>query len=477
MQKHIAGAIIKYSDLRERNVIEMPRMAADICEGPLLRRMLSYTVPIILTGILQLLFNAADLVVVGQFGSEFSVAAVGATGALINLITNLFIGLSVGAGVSVAQGIGSGSQEDVSRTIHTAMPTAFAGGILLTGVGVFGSRFFLSCMDTPDNVIDLAAIYMQIYFCGILASMVYNFGAAILRAAGETKGPLYYLTAAGAVNVVLNLVFVCLFKMDVAGVALASAISQGVAAALVLLALMRREDVCRFSFCEMHIYGAQLWKIVRIGLPAGIQGSLFSISNVLIQAAVNGFGDVVVTGNSSAANLEGFVYTTMNSFHQTALNFTGQNYGGGRFDRIRRIAHISLLSVMAAGLFSGVLVFLFADPLLHIYIPHSQEAIHYGVVRIAYICLPYFLCGLMDVSTGLIRGLGSSVAPMFITVMGVCVFRVIWICTVFRSIHTLECLYSSYAISWAMTFGVQMLVFYLLLHYKEKRWKSVMPMP
>ena len=436
----------------------------DLCEGPLLKNILTYTVPIILTGILQLLFNAADLVVVGQYCGDLSVAAVGATGALINLMINLFIGLSVGAGVTVAHNLGAGKDEAVRRTVHTAIPAALISGIFLTAVGVTFSRTFLELMDTPDEVIGLASEYMRIYFCGITASMLYNFGAAILRAAGDTKSPLYYLTAAGIVNVVLNIVFVRVFNMNVGGVALATAISQTLSAGMVIINLMRRTDCCRLSLRKMRIYRRQLGRILSIGFPAGIQGSLFSISNVIIQTSVNSFGSVVVSGNSAAANIEGFVYTTMNSFQQTALNFTGQNYGARKFDRIKRISVICLFSVFIAGLAAGCTVRFFGRGLLSFYIPGSEKSIEYGMIRLTYICIPYFLCGLMDVATGLIRGLGSSLLPMIITVVGVCGMRICWIYTVFRSerYHTVQSLYISYAISWSLTFLTELAVFIVL---------------
>lgn len=449
----------------------MPKNSANLCEGPLLKNILLYTVPIILTGILQLLFNAADLVVVGQYCGDLSVAAVGSTGAIINLMINLFIGLSVGAGVTVAHGLGAGREESVRRTVHTAIPTAFISGIFLTIVGVTCSHTFLSLMNTPDEVIGLSTEYMQIYFCGITASMLYNFGAAILRAAGDTKSPLYYLTAAGIVNVVLNIVFVRVFNMNVAGVALATAISQTLSAGLVILNLMRRNDCCRLSLRKLHIYRHQLRRILTIGFPAGVQGSLFSISNVIIQTSVNSFGKVVVSGNAAAANIEGFVYTTMNSFHQTALNFTGQNHGAGKYDRIKRITVICLISVFIAGLTAGCTVYAFGRQLLSFYIPGSREAIKYGMIRLAYICVPYFLCGLMDVTTGLIRGLGSSLLPMIITVVGVCGMRICWIYTVFRMerYHSVQSLYISYAISWSLTFIAELAVFIVLYRRMTKR--------
>lgn len=449
----------------------MNSKSADLTQGPLLKQIIFYTIPIILTGVLQLLFNAADLVVVGQYCGSISVGAVGATGPVINLITNLFIGFSVGSGVSVAHGIGAGKDEDVRRVVRTSIPLAVICGLILTVIGVAGAKGILQLMGTPEDVIGLSASYMRIYFCGIIASMLYNFGSAILRAAGDTKSPLIYLTAAGILNVILNLFFVIVLKMDVAGVALATAISQAVSAILIILALMRREDACKLKLRETHIYKRQLLKIMQIGFPAGIQGSLFSISNVIIQSSVNSFGSIAMSGNAAAQNIEGFVYTSMNSVSQSALNFTGQNHGAGKFDRIRKIMFICLGFVFCVGLTLGVSSYIFSRPLLSIYISDSKEAIKYGIVRVLYICVPYFLCGLMDVSTGLLRGLGSSIMPMIITVAGVCGFRILWIFTIFKmpEYHSLETLYISYLISWTMTFFVQITLFIILLRVKRKK--------
>ncbi len=441
-----------------------------IYEGPLAKKVVVYTVPIILTGVLQLLFNAADLVVVGWFGGgSSSVGAVGATGSIINLITNLFIGLSIGAGVQVAQGIGARRDADVSRAVHTALPTAVIGGAVMTVIGVFGARHFLAWMQTPSDIIDLSTVYMQIYFAGIISSMVYNFGASILRAAGDTRGPLLYLTVAGVINVVLNIFFVAALKMDVAGVALATAISQTVSAVLVVLALMRRTDACRYVPAETRIYGQVLLEMLRIGVPAGLQGSLFSISNVLIQSSINSFGSVATSGNAAAGNIEGFVYAAVYAYEQTALNFTGQCYGAGRLDRIKRVMFSCLMLSMVTSLVLGVAGYLCGRPLLSIYIPDAPDAIAFGLERMSIVCACYFLDALMDVITGILRGMGSSFAPMLITVMGVCVFRVFWIYTVFQKYHSLRVLYYSYPISWTITFLVQLAVFFILFEKKKRR--------
>lgn len=442
-----------------------------MCEGPLLRKIIVYTIPIILTGILQLLFNAADLVVVGQYCGNVSVAAVGATGALINLIVNLFIGLSIGAGVSVAQYLGAKNQEAVRRVVHTSIPAAFVSGAFLTVVGIACARWFLELMDTPANVLPLSTTYMRIYFGGMIASMIYNFGAAILRAAGDTRSPLIYLTIAGVVNVFLNLFFVIVLKMDVAGVALATIISQTISAALTVMALMKRTDACRLELKAMGFHKETLLKIVKIGIPAGIQGSLFSVSNVLIQSSINSFGDLVMSGNAAAGNIEGFVYITMNAFHQTTLNFVGQNLGAGKMDRVHRVVGIDLILVMVVGLVTGLAAYHFGRPLLSIYITDSAEAIEYGITRMSLVCAPYFLCGLMDVMNGALRGLGVSVEPLVITVLGVCVLRVAWIYTIFRipAYHTLRCLYASYPISWIVTLAAQVIGYLLVMRRLKRR--------
>ncbi|MEE0109786.1 MAG: MATE family efflux transporter [Oscillospiraceae bacterium] len=449
----------------------MKRRNDNMLEGPLFWNIILYTIPIILTSLLQLLFNAADLVVVGRFCGSVSVAAVGATGSLTNLMVNFFIGLSVGAGVTVAHGLGSHEDTVVSNTVHTALPTALVSGVFLTFIGIAFSETFLRLMGTPDNVLPLSAIYMKIYFAGVTFTMVYNFCAAILRAAGDTKSPLIFLTLAGVVNVILNVVFVRAFHMNVAGVALATTISQGISAVLVVIALMRRTDACKLELKKMRFHKVQLAKILRIGLPAGIQSSLFAISNVMIQSSVNSFGDIFMSGNAAASNIEGFVYVSLNAFHQTAVNFIGQNAGAKQYKRVYKTLWICLGCVVAVGLTLGSLAYALGPTLLSIYITDSQEAIGYGMVRLAYICLPYFLCGLMDVSTGALRGLGASFAPMVISILGVCGLRIGWIYSIFQipEFHTPECLYFSYTVSWTITFLCQMAAFIIVYrkHVKE----------
>ncbi len=437
--------------------------------GPLFRNIILYAVPLMLTGVLQLLFNAADLVVVGRYCGRLSIAAVGATGAIINLVINLFIGLSVGVGVLVAVSLGAQDDERCSRAVHTCMPVAAIGGAVLTVIGVLLTPTLLTMMKTPDDVIGLSSLYMRIYFCGMIPSLIFNYGAAILRAAGDTRHPLYYLMTAGVVNVLLNLMFVICFGLDVAGVALATALSQCLSAFLVIRFLMKSDSPYRFVPGKMHIYGFELQQIFRVGLPAGIQSSLFAISNVIIQSSVNSFGSVVMAGNSAAANIEGFTFISMNAIHQTALNFTGQNMGAHRLDRVRTIKNYCLIDVVFIGVALGGTSYVFGRQLLSVYIPGEESAIAYGLLRMQYLCLPYFIDGMMDVMTGILRGMGSSMVPMFITVFNICVFRVVWIYTVWQlpRFHTLDMLYVTYPLSWILTFLI-LTVCYRVIYDRNK---------
>lgn len=447
------------------------RRNQSMLEGTLLPSIILYTIPIILTSVLQLLFNAADLVVVGRFCGSLSVAAVGATTSLTNLLVNFFIGLSVGAGVTVAHALGGKEDDWVHRTVHTALPMALACGAVVTILGVSLSESFLQMMGTPEDILPLSGLYMKIYFAGITFTMVYNFCAAILRAAGDTRGPLIYLTFAGVVNVVLNVIFVTVFDMNVAGVALATTISQGISAVLVLRALMKRSDACRLELKKMRFYGMQVAKIVRIGLPAGVQSALFGISNVMIQSSVNSFGAVFVSGNAAAMNIEGFLYVSLNAFHQTAVNFIGQNAGARRYDRISKIFGICSACVVTLGIALGAAMWSAGPKLLSLYITDSPEAIGYGMIRMTYMALPYFLCGLMDVSTGALRGLGVSFIPMLISVLGVCGIRILWIATIFQlpGFHTPQCLYLSYIVSWTVTLICQTSAFGMVYRKHRKQ--------
>lgn len=438
----------------------MKKRSRDMLTGPLFTGILAYTFPIILTSVLQLLFNAADLVIVGQFCGSISVAAVGATTYITNLLVNFFVGLSVGAGVSVAHGIGGRNPEEIHRTVHTTLPLALVSGVILTVVGVSFCGAFLEWMDTPASVLPLSVTYMRICFGGVTFTMVYNFCAAILRSAGDTKSPLIFLSFAGVLNVLMNLFFVRTLHMNVAGVALATTLAQGISAALVVLALMRRTDACRLIPRQMRFYGDQIRKILRIGLPAGTQSALFSISNVMVQSSVNSFGEVFVSGNAAAANIEGFLYASLNAYHQSAVNFVGQNAGAHQYDRVRRTLWICLGSVMVTGMALSGLVCGFGEQLLGIYITDSPEAVSHGLLRFYAVASLYFLCGMMDVSTGALRGLGASLEPMIICLLGACGLRILWVSTVFRAFPTPRCLFLCYPISWVITLAAQLWAFH-----------------
>ncbi len=446
----------------------------DMCNGPLLGKILIFYVPLMLSGVLQLLFNAADIVVVGRFAGSDALAAVGSTSSLINLLVNLFIGLSVGANVLVARFYGAGQKKELSEMVHTAILTSLVSGCILVLLGIILSGPALRLMGTPDDVISQSILYMRIYFVGMPFMMAYNFGSAVLRAVGDTRRPLYYLFLAGIINVVLNLVFVLVFSMGVAGVATATVVSQGVSAALVLRCLMVNDTVYRLELKKLAITKDKLFKMMQIGLPAGLQGSLFSISNVLIQSSVNSFGSLAMAGNTAASNIEGFVYTSMNAFHQTAISFTGQNYGAMKHKRIGRILLICLVSVTLVGLVMGNAAYFFAGTLLKLY-SLDEQVIAYGTLRLSIICTTYCLCGMMDVMVGMLRGMGYSIMPMLVSLTGACLFRIIWIARVFSNYHTLVCLYVSYPISWALTFLVHLLCFivvYSLLLKKTKQIKN-----
>ncbi len=425
----------------------------DICSGPLAKNLLLYTLPLMASGMLQLLFNAADSIIVGRFAENGSsaLAAIGATGSLITLIINALMGLAVGASVNMAHCWGAGDKKGISEVVHTSIVTALIGGILVGAFGYFFSKNFLVMMDTPVEILDLATTYMQIYFLGLPAMMVYNFASSIMRSMGDTKRPMYYLIVAGVINIALNLVFVFVFKMSVDGVAIATVISQSSAAILCIINLMRSNGPQKLMLKKMKIHMRQFKKIMIIGIPAGLQGTVFSISNVLIQSSINSFGAVFVTGNSAGSNIEGFIYTAMNSFYHTALTFVGQHIGARKFDRVRSVVKLCLLYVTVSGLVVGYLAYFFRIPLLEVYIPNDPQAVLDGAIRMTVICTTYFLCGAQDTFTGILRGLGSSISPMVISVLGICGFRILWIYTAFAIWHTPTVLFLSYPISWAIT--------------------------
>lgn len=433
----------------------------DMCSGPLLRKVLAYAVPLMLSGILQLLFNAADVIVVGRFAGHESLAAVGSTASLINLLINVFIGLSVGANVLVAQYFGAKKDREVSDTVHTAITTSLVCGVGLIFLGVTAAKPMLSIMSTPDDVLDKAVLYMRIYFAGMPVIMLYNFGAAILRAVGDTKRPLYFLLAAGVVNVILNLIFVIGFHMGVAGVALATVLSQCISAALVCRCLMKSDSSYHLELSKLGIKGDVLKRIAKIGLPAGFQGAVFSISNVLIQSSLNSFDSVAMAGSTASSNLEGFVYNAMNAIYQTNLSFTSQNLGGGKFSRINRILVVCLGTVTVVGVVMGGGFVLMGHQLLSIY-STDPEVIRFGFMRLTIISGLYFLCGWMDVLVGSLRGLGCSIIPMLVSLTGACGLRIVWIFTVFQWHHSLFVLYLSYPVTWSVTAAAHLICFLLI---------------
>lgn len=431
----------------------------DMLNGPLLPKIIAFSVPLMLSGVLQLLFNAADIVVVGRYVGHSALAAVGSTGALINLLVNVFIGLSIGANVLVARHFGAGHDHLVSDVVHTAILAALVSGTVLVVVGVLLSKPLLTLMGTPDDVLSQAALYMSIYFVGMPVMMVYNFGAAILRAVGDTKRPLYYLTSAGVINVLLNLFFICVVGMGVEGVALATIISQAVSACLIIRCLLHSEASYRLVPSKLHINKNVLKQMLRIGLPAGFQGALFSLSNAVIQSSINSFGSVAMAGSTAAANIEGFIYTAMNAFHQSNVSFTSQNLGAGHYKRIRQSLYICIGSVTVVGIALGFLVLTFARPLLGIYAPGQPEVIEYGLLRMQIISSTYFFCGIMEVLVGSLRGMGYAIMPMIVSLTGACGLRILWIYTVFASHRGLRTLYISYPVSWIITASIHAICF------------------
>lgn len=453
------------ADGRNKNSIDMTT-------GAILPKLLVTTLPLMASSVLQLLFNAADVVVVGNFASEHSLAAVGSTGALVNLITNLFIGLSIGANSLASFYFGARDAKNLSKTAHNAILLSVLGGAALTVIGVVFAEKFLIWMQTPGEVLGLGSTYITVYFAGSIPVLVFNFGSSLLRAKGDTKRPLYYLTVAGVINVVLNLIFVIVFKMDVAGVALATIIAQTISAYLVMRCLVRETDEFRIEWSKLKegFDGAIVLEILRIGIPAGIQGIVFSLSNVVIQSSINGFGPVVMAGSAAAQNVEGFVWVSMNAFAQTVLTFVSQNVGARKYDRIKPIMIITLVCSALTGVILGNLCDIFSASLVRIF-DQRPEVVSAGVVRFSLVCRYYFLCGLMDVMVGVLRGMGYSVTPTVVSLLGACGLRLLWIFTVFQipSFHTEFMLFLSYPLSWIVTFLIHVLCYAAI----RRRWAKL----
>jgi len=440
----------------------------DMTEGPLTTKIIKFTIPVMLSGILQLLFNTADVIVVGRFTGKTALAAVGSTGSLINLLVSLFMGLSIGTNVLVARYQGAKDDKAVSETVHTSIALGIVGGLILLIVGVVATRPLLEMMATPEDVIDQSTLYMRILFFGMPLNLILNFGAAILRAIGDTKRPLYYLTIAGVINVILNILLVTVFSLGVAGVAIATVISEGVSCVLILLCLKHETGAIRLYFNRIKINPSKCVDIMKIGLPAGLQGCIFSISNVLIQSSVNSFGSTVMAGNTAASNIEGFVYVSMNSLHQTCISFTSQNFGAGKFKRIKKVLINCLVIVAITGLVLGNSAYFFGKYLLSAY-NNEAEVISYGLIRLSIISTMYFLCGLMDVMVGAMRGIGYSILPMIVSLVGACGLRIVWIYTVFVKFRTLDILFISYPVTWTITFLSHLVCYYIVTRkYKDK---------
>ncbi len=435
----------------------------DMCSGPIVSRLLLFTGPLVLSSVLQLLFNAADVIVVGKYAGDNSLAAVGSVGPLINLFVALFMGLSIGSNVLASRAYGSRNDLLMSRCVHTSMLVSLISGIILAAMGFFFTGRILIWMKSPAETLPLAGLYLKIYFLGMPASMVYNFGSAILRAVGDTRRPMYYLTAAGIINVILNLVFVISFKMDVAGVATATVISQIISAVLVVICLMHERGAMRLDLRLLRIDRDILVKIIRIGLPASFQGMLFSLSNVIIQSSVNEFGATVVAGNSAAQNLEGFVYVSMNAFYQACISFVSANVGARKFERINRILVRAEACVIITGMLLGGYAYFDAHRLISLY-TNSDAVIAVGKIRMMYVSLPYFLCGMMDVMVGALRGLGYAVLPMIVSLVGACGLRLLWIFTLFQTpmFHETKYLYLTYPVSWTVTFLAHVLCYVIV---------------
>ena len=440
-------------------------VAGDLTSGPMLQKIILFSLPLAASSILQLLFNAADVVVVGRFAGSTALAAVGSNGALINLLVNLFVGMSLGANVVAARCFGAKDDDGVRNTVQTSVTLGLVSGVLLAFVGFFAARGLLELMSCPEDVIDLSTLYLKIYFIGMQKTMLYNFSSALLRSVGDTKRPLYCLAAAGIINVVLNLVFVIGFQLSVAGVALATIISQTVSACLVTWILTREKGALHLDLRHLGFHKGALLQILRIGLPAGLQSTVFSLSNVVIQSAVNSFGSTIVAGNSAASNIEGFVYTAMNSFAQAAVTFTSQNVGARRYDNLDRVMRNCLLCAIVTGLVLGGGAALAGAPLLHFY-STDEAVVAAGLARLHVISATYLLCGTMDVLASCLRGRGYSVLPMVVSLVGSCLLRLVWIATIFQLFRSTTTLYISYPISWILTALVHLIC---LLVVRKKR--------
>lgn len=440
------------------------KYSIDMTTGVLFPKILGFAFPLMVTGLLQIVYNAADVMVVGRFAGSISLAAVGATSTLVNLMLNLFLGLSMGSGVVVAKHIGAGDGASVHRTVHSAMLLSIISGFVIGIIGVVISPYALSAMGTPDDVHSLSTLYLRIFFLGTPANMVYNYGASILRATGDSKRPLYILTSTGILNVVLNLIFVVKFNMNVAGVALATIISQYVSAICVLYILLNINSYIHLSMKKLHFYKDELLDILKIGIPAGLQGSLFSLSNVIIQSSINSFGAAAIAGNTASGNVDSIIFTCCNSVSQTATTFTSQNLGAGQYKRIRKIYFNCIGVSMGIAAIFGVALLAFGPQILTVFSTDS-EVIDMGLIRLKLFAVTYIINSVLDVTTGQMRGLGKSVIPMIVTMVGVCGLRVLWVFTVFPQYRSMFTLYLSYPVSWLAT-GIVLVTMYAVTFRK-----------
>ncbi len=448
----------------------MKKLEVDMTSGAIFKKIVAFAVPLIFTNLLQILFNMCDILVLGIFVNDDAVAAVGATNSLINLIIGLFVGLSVGANVMVSAYLGRKDEERVRRAVGTSLLVAVIVGTGLIFVGVFGARTFLEWMSCDEEVIDISATYLKIYFVGMPVMMVYNFCAAILRAAGETVKPLVYLTIGGVVNVVLNVFFVLVVKKDVEGVAIATVVSQCISAACCIVLLLKSKGVLQLRFKYLRVYGEQLWEMIKIGVPSGLQGCLFSISNVVVQSSVNSFGKAVMAGNSYSQQIESVVYQAINGVSLSALSFVGQNYGAERFDRIKKIVLECVLLVTAVGVVLGGIAGLLAKPIVGL-ITGDAYVVDVAAERLLIVCTPYFLFGIMDVYSSALRGFGKSTSSMLINLFCTCVFRLVWIKVMLGIMDEVYIIYWAYPISWFLA-AAGMMIYYEIVIRKLIRKKD-----
>lgn len=433
----------------------------DMCNGSILDKLVSFSIPLMLSGILQLLFNAVDIIVVGQFTGNEALAAVGSTTALINVFVNLFIGISLGASVLAARFYATGQEKEMSETVHTSITLALISGIAMGIIGVIAAKGALKLMDTPDNVLNLSTLYMRIYFMGMPFFMLYNYGAAILRAVGDTKRPLLFLIISGATNVLLNLLLVIQFHLGVAGVAIATVISQCISCVLVLRCLYLSDGSYQLRFNKLGMKTRYVKQIFQIGIPAGIQSTIINFSNVLLQSSVNSFGSVAMAGYTAANNILGFLYVSVNSITQACMSFTSQNYGVRKFKRMDKVLLECLGLTVIVALVLGGGSYLFGAELMHIY-TKSTKVIECGVDIMLYTTVTYFLCGIMDLLPGALRGMGHSTVPMILSVIGTVGTRIVWIYVIFPCHRSLDFLFISYPVSWLLTIVMQVICFYFV---------------